>query len=232
MKLRELRTGDLLLIPAPFEENTRDYYNGYTPEEIRGCRFTDRFGKSSKIRLVLYIVRDGNMMFYCPLTSRHGSTYDAAHQYELMDNSMTITKDPTVRSFVEIDSLRAIRLSYDREILRTGRITQMDLDNILHRLSNRTVSLVSDEDQRGYVSKETKALLLRKLAFYGFRETARTEYRVFYRNGHTGVTVVRNRFGAVSYHVPKTKEEVRRMVEEREGRPITKKEEAACGSVE
>ena len=34
-KLQELRKGDIVFLDIPFEENTRDYYNGYTPEEIR-----------------------------------------------------------------------------------------------------------------------------------------------------------------------------------------------------
>lgn len=54
-KLHDLRRGDIINMRVPFEENTRDYYNGYKPEEIRGRPFTDRFGQSGKERMVIYM---------------------------------------------------------------------------------------------------------------------------------------------------------------------------------
>ena len=57
--LKELQPGDIIRVQVLFAENTRDYYNGYTPEEIRGGKYTDRFGQSGKNRMVIFLGRDG-----------------------------------------------------------------------------------------------------------------------------------------------------------------------------
>lgn len=33
---KEMKKGDIVYMDIPFEENTKDYYNGYDPQEIRG----------------------------------------------------------------------------------------------------------------------------------------------------------------------------------------------------
>ena len=82
-KLQELRKGDIVFLDIPFEENTRDYYNGYTPDEIRGKPFTDRFGRSSRERIGIYIGREGKHMSYLPVTTNSAaSDHDKAPQSE------------------------------------------------------------------------------------------------------------------------------------------------------
>ncbi len=224
MILKDLKLGDIIRIPAPFEENTRDYYNGYQPEEIRGEKFTDRFGHSYKNRMVIYMAREGKAIYYLPLTSKHGSAWDHLHQYELQDNSMTRPKDPALRSYVELDSLRTIKIAYDRDIPYIGTITDEDRRTIEAKLAERSIRLNSEEDQRGYIPVEKQTEFYEKLSKLGFKETENSQYRVKYEKEPPKTTITANSKGAVYYHVSKTKEEVVQMISRREGRSIRKRQ--------
>lgn len=67
--LKEVRKGDILYMGIPYEENTKDYYNGYRPQEIRGGLYTDKDGRAAKARYVVVIGRGDNDIIYLPLTS-------------------------------------------------------------------------------------------------------------------------------------------------------------------
>ena len=100
-KLRDLRKGAVIHMRIPYEENTPDYYNGYQPKEIRGHLFHDRFGDTSKPRMVVVVGHEENSILYLPITSRH-SAMDSRRHYELQDNSMTWKKDMDMKSYVEV----------------------------------------------------------------------------------------------------------------------------------
>ena len=86
-----------------------DYYNGYHPKEIRGGEwYKDRFGDTSKPRFCIVIGREDNNVLYLPMTSRHARC-DNKHQYTLQDNSMTWKKNEDMKSYVELDTLRAVQ---------------------------------------------------------------------------------------------------------------------------
>lgn len=218
--IQELVIGDLVVIRAPFEENTRDYYNGYHPKEIRGAFFTDRFGRTGKTRLVLFLVRDGNQMYYLPLTSKHGSKWDMLHQYQLRDNSMTITTDPTIQSFVELDSLRVVHIPQDVKLPFPGRITNLDLIAVCNRLAAQSLDVTRNEDTRRYIPGKAVNTLWQMLQEFQFEEQERTPGRTYHKQQTTKKTVMRTVKGAVWYHVPMEKETVRAMIEQREGRVL------------
>ena len=219
-KLAQLRRGDVINIRIPFEENTRDYYNGYKPEEIRDAPFTDRFGKSAKTRMVIYIGRDEETLLYLPLTSKTGHAHDVLHQYQLKDNSMLPSRDPARKSFVEVDSLRAIKVSKYWDLNYTARIGNEDLNNILHRVSNNTMQFDTKRDQRGYIPTFMRETFERELYQGGYQLALEDDYQRTYRKPSTGQVVSRTRYGMVHYHYPLSKEEVREMVAQREGRSL------------
>lgn len=220
-KLGTLEKGDIVTLNVPFEENTRDYYNGYKPEEIRDKPFTDRFGKSSKRRMVIYIGRDRKDMLYLPVTSKTGQHHDILHQYQLKDNSMTLFPDgPKYNSYVEVDSLRAIRISYYRDLCYVGRIGQEDLDNIMHRISNRTLQFNSKRDQRGYIPASMEETFVNEIKARGYVLDKESDYEKRYRKEETGQSITRTKYGEVYYHHSLTKEEVRKLVSLREGQEI------------
>ena len=219
-KLSALHMGDILNIRIPFEENTRDYYNGYKPEEIRGKLFTDRFGNSSKKRMVIYIGRDGNEMLYLPITSKHTTDHDILHQYELKDTSMMPEGTVKRRSFVEVDSLRMIRISPQRELSYTGHIEKEDLENIVHRISNNTLQFDSKRDQRGYVPASMAETFENELTLRGYAVAYECKYYKTWQKGSTGQTIKHTKYGAVHYHYPMEKEDVRKYVSLREGSVI------------
>lgn len=217
-KPRDLRKGDIIRIRVPFEENTPDYYNGYHPKEIRGEWYKDRFGNTSKPRFCVVIGKEQNNILYLPLTSRH-ARFDDKHQYMLQDNSMTWRKDDEMKSYVEIDTLRAIHTKEDWNIQSFGQVAENDMANIMVQLGRRKVDLDSDRDQRIYVSPRKEAAFERHMAENGYIVSEGTQQNKTY-NKEDGRTVTKSKWGFVFYHVPMSKEKVTAMVAKREGKPM------------
>ena len=215
-KLKELVPGDIIKVHVLFAENTRDYYNGYTPEEIRGGLYTDRFGQSGKDRMIIYLGRDGKSMCYLPLTTKHGSFYDLTHQYELKDNSMTEKSSPNLRSFVEVDRVRMMKVAYDSDLHYIGHTAQEDLDNLFHRISNNTLQIDGLRDQRGYVPDSMFSLFEQELFHSGYKKVSTNPYRAVYTKKAEGQKVIRTENGMVHYHKERTKDEIRKAVFYRE----------------
>ena len=223
MKLRELKFGDIVRINAPFEENTRDYCNGYHPAEIREAPFTDRFGRTAKNRMVIFVARDGNDMLYISLTSKTNATYDSRHQYRLKDNTMTksynpYTKtceyDPSITSYAELDGLRCVRVHKDWDIPYTGRLAEEDRSEIRNQLSCRGINLYDEKDTRGYVRKEDRDLFEKRIAVYGYCLTEENEYKKTWRMGRELVSLTK--FGCAYHHINRPKEEVQKIIASRE----------------
>lgn len=223
-KITQLRRGDIINIDAPFEENTRDYYNGYTPQQIRGHKFTDRFGQSSKSRMVIYIGRDEQTLYYLPVTSRQ-TEVDLPHQYELKDNSMTPkAKNENIKSYVECDNLRTVQIPFGTDIPYTNRITNEDLKNIIHRISNLTLTFGSQRDKRGYVPHEARETFEQELSDRGFIIRKETENRKIWRKDNIEIT--QTKYGLIHYHVVLSKQDVAVLVSKREGRDIMREKKA------
>lgn len=213
-KPKELKKGDIIRMRIPFEENTTDYYNGYRPKEIRGHMFKDRFGDTSKPRFVIVVGHDENNIVYLPLTSRH-SRFDSQHQYVLQDNSMTWKKDPDMKSYVEVDSLRAVYANPEWDIQRFGQVAENDMVNIMVQLGKRDVDLESQRDQRTYVSRNKSESFEKHLIANGYM-LAKDEYTGKTFKKEDGRTITKSRWGLVKYHVPLSKEEVTKLVAKRE----------------
>lgn len=213
--LLQLHMGDILYIKAPFEENLNDYYNGYNVQDIRGHIFTDRFGRDSKKREVIYMGHDGPNLLYVPLTSQNASAFDKLHQYKLKDNSMTHKATPDIESFVEVSNMRAIRVSYDDKLIRNGHIRDLDLRNIQHRVAHNTMQLTGDRDARGYIPNGMLPLWQKEMEQQGFMCIRNTQDKQVYQKDN--INICRNKDGMVHYHCAKTKTEVKKMIAEREG---------------
>lgn len=220
-KLNGLRKGDIIYMRIPFEENTPDYYNGYHPKEIRGGRmYKDRFGDTSKPRFVVVIGHDDSSIIYCSLTSRH-SRFDSKHQYMLQDNSMTWKKSPDMKSYVEVDSIRAVYVNPDWDFQYVGRADPNDMANIMSRAGRREIDFGSRRDQRGYISRTKEVSFERRLSENGYvlsDEKSSEKEKVYIKED--GRTVTKSRYGLVKYHVPLSKEEVTELVAKREGKPV------------
>lgn len=217
-KPKDLRKGDIVRMRIPFEENTPDYYNGYKPEDIRGELYKDRFGSTSKPRFVIVMGQEGRNIIYLPLTSRH-SGFDSEHQYTLQDNSMTWKKDPDMKSYVEVDSVRAVYANPNWDIQYIGRAAENDMVNIAVRLGKTTLDMDSKRDQRVYVSRNNTASFERNLAEKGYEVSKSEPNQTTYRNKE-GRTITKQKWGLVRYHVPLSKEEVTNLVAERENIPV------------
>lgn len=217
-QLHSVRKGDIIYMGIPFEENTRDYYNGYSPEEIRGGLYVDRNGNTGKARYVVVIGFDDASIQYLPITSRH-ARFDTNHQYELQDNSMTYKKDPDMKSYVEVDSLRSVFVNPKWNLTYQGRIADEDMANIMVKLSKRSINFESDRDQRAYVSRKREGAFDDKLRENGYSLSEdKGKYKVYEKED--GRTVTKTKWGLVKYHVPLSKEEVAALIAKHEERPV------------
>lgn len=211
----DLRKGDIIRMRIPFEENTRDYYNGYSPEEIRGDYYKDQFGDTSKPRFIIVMGQEERNIIYLPLTSSYRSRLDDLHQYALEDNSMTWKKDPDMKSYVELDSLRAVYVNPKWTLSFIGHITENDMVNIQVKLGKRDIDLNSKCDQRAYVPIRKEESFLKNIENNGYVFQKEENNTKIYRNNE-GRTITKQRWGLVKYHVPLTKEEVKQMIAETE----------------
>lgn len=216
--LNQLRKGDIIFMRIPFEENTPDYYNGYSPQEIRGGLYVDRQGQTGKSRYVVIIGHEYNSIAYLPMTSRH-TRFDSMHQYELQDNSMTYRKDPKMKSYVEVDSLRCVYANPKWNITYQGRITENDMINIMVKLGHCKLNFKSDRDQRIYVSRNKNEMFDKKIRENGYFLTKETTLEKVYEK-EDGRTITKADWGLVKYHVPLSKEAVTELIAKHEGRPV------------
>ena len=204
----------------PYEENTSDYYNGYHPKEIRGHWFKDRFGDTSKPRMVIVIGRDDSNILYLPLTSRH-SRFDSKYQYVLQDNSMTWKQDENMKSYVEVHSLRAVYVNPEWNIECTGKIAENDMTNIMVKLGKYEIDFESKRDQRAYVSRNNEQQFEKQLTENGYKlAKENNDFNEKTYENEDGRTVTKSRWGLVKYHVPLSKEEVTELIGKREGKPV------------
>lgn len=229
-KMADLRKGDLIFMRIPFEENTTDYYNGYDPKEIRGHKYRDRFGDASKPRFVVVVGREADNIIYLPLSSRC-SKYSSKYQYVLQDNSMTVKKDPNMKSYVEISSLRAVHADLEQDIEYNGRLAENDMINIMIQLGKQGIDFESKRDQRAYVSQKKVDSFERRLAENGYKLINDTFEEKTYRE-ESGRTVTKSKWGLVKYHVPLSKEEVAAMIAVREGKAADGFEKAVADITE
>lgn len=216
--LNQLRKGDIIFMRIPFEENTPDYYNGYSPQEIRGSLYVDKEGQTGKSRYVIVIGHEYNSITYLPMTSRH-ARFDNLHQYELQDNSMTYRKDPKMKSYVEVNSLRCVYANPKWGITYQGRITENDMINIMVKLSHRKLNFESDRDQRVYISQNKNKMFDRQIKENGYSLSKETALEKVYEK-EDGRTITKADWGLAKYHVPLSKEAVTELIAKHEGRPV------------
>lgn len=169
-KHKDLVLGDVITIKAPFEENTKTYYNGYDVLDVRGELVTDSFGRTSKWRPVMVVSTTSDQLAYLPLTTSHGSKHDCYHQYQLQDNDMIERPKwkPNAKSFVEIGSLRVIDSQNHYTYQKHGQISDRDLVNIKDRLVKDFTRVTVGCDTYKYVTKDNVTLLMDKLKTQGF----------------------------------------------------------------
>lgn len=219
-KLNELRKGDIIRTRVPFEENTYDYYNGYRPQDIRGSLYKDRMGQTSKPRFFVVVGWEENNVIGLPLTSRHSEyNHDNYHHYTLQDNSMTWKHDPDMKSYVEVDSLRAVYVNPKWDIQYMGAVKENDMVNIMVKVGKHGIDFKSQRDQRAYISRNKEEMFEKTLKKNGY-ELKEQEFESKTYKKDDGRTVTKSKWGLVWYHVPLSKEEVSKLVAKREGKPV------------
>lgn len=131
----DLEFGDIILANMAFEENTRDYYQGYPVYHIINDAITDEFGRTSKIRPVVIMGRTDNQVFVAPLTSQNGSNYDFEHQLQLKDTAEML-KDVD-NSFIEVTDVRRVFLEPSYEVPYLTKLGNMDTKNLVEKYETK-----------------------------------------------------------------------------------------------
>ena len=212
-----LQPGDVIRIWAPYEENTREYYNGYHPIKIRGHLYEDKFGRKGKSRNVIYMGHDGKDLLYLTLTTSHTTFRDTAYQYQLQDNSMTYKEHDDIVSFVETLSIRAVR-PRDESVVYNGHLNADDWANIMHRIVNNSMQYYPTRDIHGIIPKENVSIWENELYHMGYqKEGMKDNKQVYTKQTNDGKhRITRSESGYVYYHHKRSIEHVQEIVAYRE----------------
>lgn len=200
----EVKKGDVLLKFCPFEENTRDYYNGYTVEEIIGNKVLDRNGKDGKTRPILVLDIQDYQISYIPLTSKYNSnTFDVMNLYKLQDTNLH--SDNYLATYAQLD-VRVIKSHPEATHVKVDTLTPRDLSEVTSRLNERAFAVRDGIDSRALMSESQMEMFRNRL------EIANYSHKSF----PTGVNYYQEnrRFtlynsGLVHYHFQKDIEDVR-----------------------
>lgn len=212
---RDLSFGDVIKITAPFEENTTEYYNGYSPYEIRGDLVRDRFGRTEKQRPVMVIDVTSTELTYIPLTSSRGNDHDEAHQYQLEDNSMTPQHNwyRPVKTYAETASVRVIPINSDEIADYYGKIKEHDLAEIQKRLMEDAQDVYDGNDKHVYMGEKQMAAFINGLESHNYKKTIEDGLSVYSQDNRTFTL---SESGVVKVHFELSVSQVRRRIERKE----------------
>ena len=212
---RDLSFGDVIKITAPFEENTTEYYNGYSPYEIRGDLVRDRFGRTEKQRPVMVIDVTSTELTYIPLTSSRGNEHDEAHQYLLEDNSMTPQHHyyRPVKTYAETASVRVIPINSDEIADYYGKVKEHDLAEIQKRLMEDAQDVYDGNDKHVYMGEKQMAAFINGLESHNYKKTVEDGLSVYSQDNRTFTL---SDSGVVKVHFELSVSQVRRRIERKE----------------
>lgn len=195
----DLEFGDIILANVAFEENTRDYYQGYPVYHIINDAITDEFGRTSKIRPVVVMSRTDNQLFVAPLTSQNGSNYDFEHQLKLEDTAEML-KDVD-NSFVEVTDVRRVFLDPSYEVPYLTKLGEADTKNLVEKYETKFQT-------RAFKNpiKDTHTYITDEESFYDYwkNEGYKRSENIVSKGNHS-VTL---HDGIASSHYDVTKEEI------------------------
>lgn len=157
----DLEFGDIILANVAFEENTRDYYQGYPVYHIINDAITDAFGRTSKIRPVVIMGKTDGQVFVAPLTSQNGSNYDFEHQLQLED-TVEMLKGVD-NSFVEVTDVRRVFLDPSYEVPYLAKLGNMDTKNLVEKYKTRFQTRAFNNP-----TKDTHTYIPDKESFYDY----------------------------------------------------------------
>lgn len=213
---RDLSFGDVIEITAPFEENTTEYYNGYSPYEIRGDLVRDRFGRTEKQRPVMVIDVTPTELTYIPLTSSRGNEHDKLHQYPLEDNSMTPQHNHhrPITTYAETASVRVIPIKADDIADYYGAIKENDLAEIQKFLMNNAQDVYDIHDKHVYMGQDQMEKFVDTLESQNYKKSIDENGLPVYSQNNRTFTLSQS--GVVKVHFELSAEQVRRRIEQKE----------------
>lgn len=202
----EFQFGDVVMIYAPFEENTPDYHNGHDVLDVLGDYVRDKFGNTAKRRPVMVIgVGDGNLT-YIPLTTSTTNQYDEKYQYHVKDNSMTPKRDESIQTYAELHSVRVIH-EPTGTLIYHGRLKDDDLENIKSGMNKLSSRIEPGKDKRVYMKPESREKLVQNLENIGFSRVSEMDKELF-KKGPTEITIF-EKTDTILYHFETSLEDVK-----------------------
>ena len=218
--MKDLSFGDIITTRIPFEEITKDYYNGYNEYDVRGELFSVN-GQRSKVRPVMVVAVNDNQLLYVSITSKNGNGGDKFHQYKVTDNSMTPGHEYH-DTYVEISGVRAKYINPEKNVNVFPKFQPKDLWNIRQSLID-TATTTDTRDRYAYIGYENVESFRQALVRNNFEQNEKEDK--FARDNRT-ITVRDN--GVIHHHFERTIDEVRMLVEEYEGIQLTTLDDITC----
>lgn len=213
-----LNYGDVIKINAPFEENTPEYYNGYSVYDVRGNKVFDESGRFSKPRPVMVISVTDTELTYVPLTSSYDGHYDMFYQYKLTDNSMTPQYgDKPIITYVETGNVRVVPIKSSKTIRYYGEVTEFDKNNITKMLNKDAFTVTDGVDKHAYISETQAEVFDERLRNSGY-ETQSIPNGTKYSQDNREFTLYNS--GVVYYHFNLPLETIIRRTDVRENTVI------------
>ena len=206
----DLRFGDIIKIKAPFEENTKAYYNGHSPKLINpDGPITDRFNRTAKYRPVMVVSVDEGVVYYAPLTSIHNDRGDNVHHYQVTNNQLIPNSD-RYKTYVETSTVRAFYTHPGWTLRYYTTLETRDRDNLRSTMSSRLADVHPIIDTYRYGSPKHIRHLERTLTEEGYTYKGENKHGIkWYESPNEKVQTSIPPSGLVFHHHVRTLEEVK-----------------------
>lgn len=218
-KVSEMQPGEVAIMYVPFQQNTPDYCNGHDPGDIRERPYENRLGQSGKKRPVVFMGQDSDNNMVClPISSKFSDKMSHMSQYQLKDNeavnSYNNRDNKHDKSYIKLSNLQALPTVENRNYRCTGKLSEIDYQNTMHRMTNEYMYMKRDMDVRGIVP-DNKVEMWEHTYLNGYNKQVDDRGDTIYKRANR--TVTRTPEGMVHYHKERSEETVKRMIGEREG---------------
>lgn len=204
-KVTDLEFGDIVSLNAPYEEFTRDYYCGHSYKAVFGEDFRDKYLRTSKVRPVMVVSYENNVLTYCTVTSKSTSKHDKEFQYKCKQPIKT-SENREYDSYIETKGIRQIKLKEHYHLKDAGKLAHVDKQNVLSEFTKQSSDYTRKKDIHRYGTPKVIRHLEKRWLENGFNKH---DNKRIYSNDKMKISVSDK--GVITYHQKRSLEEVQQL---------------------